>query len=367
MRALTRGAAAAVCGVLIALTAGSAVPALAEDPLVYEAGHLDILDAGLEDGALDLLVHDEDIDEEFEPADVLLVVKGAAKTTVPAGGAYSFLGASGSPVWILPQVQDPAILWPGIATEEVPEGAVDGDAVTFRLISMAGPGRLAIYSSDPFGNPTVLLNTGDAAPDTMTFPVGTHAHANWAFTAAGAYTFTFRAEVTIGGQLLASEPKVYTIRVDDAAASTAKALKQHASAILASHAAAHPAIARAAAKVDQSLASQLWLNDDELRRSGGDRVFGYELEAIAALALVREQHVPAPVRTAINEARSDLVRADRRLAVVAVDRAAGAGARPGPIALARQLIAQGDAAAAASREVVAIGYYWSAWRIAVSQ
>jgi surface-anchored protein len=38
----------------------------------------------------------------------------------------------------------------------------------------------------------VLHNSGDGLPDAKPLAAGAHTHANWAFSAAGTYTVTFR-------------------------------------------------------------------------------------------------------------------------------------------------------------------------------
>ncbi len=51
----------------------------------------------------------------------------AARTTLPADPAFAFLGAVGSPVYILPQVQNPSLVFLGFGTEELPSGLFTAD------------------------------------------------------------------------------------------------------------------------------------------------------------------------------------------------------------------------------------------------
>jgi probable HAF family extracellular repeat protein len=79
-------------------------------------GHTDV-GVAFEDGAWDLHVHAEDIDAEFTPAEALLTLTPLAQTTVPTNASYAFLGAPGSPTWILPQVENPKLLFLGLGAE----------------------------------------------------------------------------------------------------------------------------------------------------------------------------------------------------------------------------------------------------------
>ncbi len=124
-------------------------------------GHLDLVAVRLEAGQLQVRIRDS-----INPANVIfrdprttnLQVKAAAKTTVPSAAAFGFLGTPGASVWILPQVQNSTLLWPGWSTEELASGALTGDAITWRLTSVSGPGRFVLYTTDGFGTSTVLFN-----------------------------------------------------------------------------------------------------------------------------------------------------------------------------------------------------------------
>ncbi len=67
---------------------------------------------------------------------------------------------------------------------------------------------------DSFGTPTVWYDSGNGLPDTRTFAINTHAHANWAFEAAGSYTVTFEATgTTAAGAAVTTGAKTYTFTV----------------------------------------------------------------------------------------------------------------------------------------------------------
>lgn len=187
--------AAVVAGAAVGAVTGGSPPAVgaASRPVVIGQGHIDALDVAYEDGGLEVAIHDETVvpDVERDPDEVLLVALPGARTTVPDDPAYGFLGRPGASVWVLPEVEDPALLWPGIATEEVEAGVFEGDVLRLRLVRVVGPGEVALFTTDAFGAPDVVFDSGDGLPDRSDLPVGTHAHANWAFDRPGDYRLVF--------------------------------------------------------------------------------------------------------------------------------------------------------------------------------
>lgn len=193
-----------------------AAPATAAPVTVINSGHVDVFGVAFEDGAFDLHVHDEDADVEYAPSEVLLVTESAARTTVPADPAYAFLGAPGRPVWVLPQVQDPNLLWPGIATEEIEPGVFVDGTLRLKVQRVQGPGDFSIFTTDAVGAPTVLVDSGNGLPDCVDLTAGSHLHANWAFEEAGTYKVTIRANGTLAatGANVVSEPATYSFKVN---------------------------------------------------------------------------------------------------------------------------------------------------------
>jgi surface-anchored protein len=192
------------------------VPAAATPTVVLSQGHVDAVDVHYEDGELELHVHDETVDPSVErdPADVVFRVLPGAETTVPDDPAYSFLGSPGAPVWILPEAQNPDLLWPGLSTEEIEPGVFAGDTVTLTLWRVRGPGALSVFTTDAFGTPAVLANSGDGTPDQLTLTTGGHQHVNWGFTSTGTYKVVFQTCGTLAdGTKVVSDPAVYTFQV----------------------------------------------------------------------------------------------------------------------------------------------------------
>lgn len=203
-------------GLVTAALAAAPLTAAATPVVVLEQGHVDAVDVAYEDGTLELHVHDETVDPpvERDPADVVLRALPGARTTVPADSAYRFLGRAGAPVWILPETENPDLLWPGLSTEDIETGVFTGDTVTLTLCHVRGPGALSVFTTDPLGAPTVLANSGDGTPDRLALATGTHEHVNWGFTRTGTYRATFQATATLAdGTRVTSDPATYTFQV----------------------------------------------------------------------------------------------------------------------------------------------------------
>lgn len=206
-------AAGVMAGTLIA-----GAPAQAADQVVLSRGHVDVIGVAYEGGELELAVHDESSGEEVEyaPENVQLHALPGARTTVPTDPAYAFLGKAGSPVWVLPETQNPDLLWAGFGAEELESGVLENDTVDVEFLSLRGPGKLAVYTDDVFGSPeTVLVNSGDGLPDTVTLHAGDHSHANWAFTKAGTYQVRVKlcGHLAANGRSVQSRTATYTFKV----------------------------------------------------------------------------------------------------------------------------------------------------------
>lgn len=195
---------------------GLAVPAQAAPRVVLDQGHVDVIGVAFEDGAFDLHVHDEEHAAEYAPSEVQLVAKPGAEIAVPSDAAYGFLGTPGGRVWVLPQVQDPELLWPGIGAEEVAAGVFTGDALKVDVVGVTGPGDVSVFTTDAFGTPSVLVDSGNGLPDRITTTAGGHLHANWAFEAPGKYQVKVKVTGTLAatGQKVTSAVATYCFKVE---------------------------------------------------------------------------------------------------------------------------------------------------------
>lgn len=135
-RSLTAAAVAAALSLVTTLPADAATT-------VLTAGHVDVLDVDYTSGALTVQLLDGTASPSVRraPSTVELDVLAAAKTTVPDNSAYSFLGAPGSTVWILPQTQNANLLWPGRNSTDVASGVFQGNSLTMSLRSVSGAGH----------------------------------------------------------------------------------------------------------------------------------------------------------------------------------------------------------------------------------
>ena len=155
---------------------------------------------------------------EYAPNEATLGVDiVGAHSTVPANPQFSFLGSTGSSFWVLPQVQDPALLFLGFGTEELAPGLFVNNEVTLSLQGVRAPGQFSVYEVGVFGSPTVFMNSGDGitAADSILLTAGGHRHVNWAFSTPGIYKVDFVAAGTLvdGNVFTTSGPITYTFAV----------------------------------------------------------------------------------------------------------------------------------------------------------
>jgi surface-anchored protein len=195
---------------------------------ILDTGHVDGIGFAFEDGAWDLHIHDEHIDgfdNEYAPDGAIFRVLEAARTVVPSDPAFSFLGAPGVDIWVLPQGEDEAeslgVLFLGYGAEEIAPGTFTGDialsltAVDFTPESgITGPGDFALYTVDSGGVPAVSMNSADgiSAADFSTVPQGGHSHFFWAFSKPGYYRISYRAIASLGGSPVTGDA-TYSYRV----------------------------------------------------------------------------------------------------------------------------------------------------------
>ena len=93
------------------------------------------------------------------------------------------------------------VLFLGLNLKDVQKGVFERDEVALRLVEVRGPGQFLLYGTDEFGDPVTFFNTKDGitTADVMPLHPGSHVHANWVFTAEGAYTIAVQPEVSPKG------------------------------------------------------------------------------------------------------------------------------------------------------------------------
>ena len=183
---------------------------------VLDHGHVDMFDLTSDEKSDLSLKFKEDVAAPGtlrEPESVLLKVKASSWRSIP-------MGLPGAPAgYLLPQTQDPELLWPGWDVLGVRTGGYK--AATFD-VSYTGPanGVIQVFKTPSFGGPESVLADGgyEMRPtgSTITQPYPAHTHVNWVFSAAGRYTLTVTAHATRADGSTATLPaRTYTIDVAD--------------------------------------------------------------------------------------------------------------------------------------------------------
>ncbi len=161
-----------------------------------------------------------------DPNQTVLRVSDAAVMTAPDSADYPFLAdVAGKPVYVVPQTQNPNVVWLGWNTQDPAVTATIDRGLTMRVGPVSGPGRAWLFlQSGTFGKP-LLLADSSAAPGDVWIDSGTHVHANWAFSAPGTYTatVTFLGTTTSGEAVAASTTLRFAVG-DAASASEALAM-----------------------------------------------------------------------------------------------------------------------------------------------
>ena len=161
-----------------------------------------------------------------DPNQTVLRVSDAAIMTAPNSADYPFLAdVAGKPVHVIPQTQNPSVVWLGWNTQDPAVTATIDRGLTMRVGPVSGPGRAWLFlQSGTFGKPLLLADSG-GAPGDVWIDSGTHVHANWAFSAPGTYTatVTFLGTTTSGEAVSASTTLRFAVG-DAASASEALAM-----------------------------------------------------------------------------------------------------------------------------------------------
>ncbi|MFD5270319.1 TIGR03773 family transporter-associated surface protein [Streptomyces sp. NPDC058335] len=213
---LTAAAGSAATATSPATSSAAAASDVVSTTKVLDEGHIDFA-ARAVDGKLQIHIKDGTVSGRTtwrEPSSVILHVKPAAKNTLPDGDEFAFLGKGGAPVWLLDQVQQEGLLWPGWSTDNITAGATEG-GVKFSLSRVAGPGTYALYTYDAMSGANVLFNSKDGVPDSFDVAANTHAHGGWAFTEEGTYRLTFTMSGKLADGTAVSDTETVTFVVGD--------------------------------------------------------------------------------------------------------------------------------------------------------
>jgi putative ABC transporter-associated repeat protein len=204
----------AACAVLTAPHLAFAQPD--NDRRVIADGHVD-MGPRFVDGKWTVQIKDDTTGPPVwrDLSDVVLQVADATKTQVPADPGYSFLGAAGGSVWLLPQVQRPGVLWPGWNTQDPEVASTVNREVTWKLAGVRGPGRFVLFLTGNFGVPEVVFDSTKAFPQETGVEINSHVHGNWTFSAPGTYSLDVEMSGnTLDGKAL-SDRRTLRIHVGD--------------------------------------------------------------------------------------------------------------------------------------------------------
>ncbi|MFC9690150.1 choice-of-anchor M domain-containing protein [Kribbella sp. NPDC056951] len=173
---------------LAALLLAVAPLAPTADPVVIGNGHVD-LGPKFVDGRWTVQLRDDTTDPAtWRDLDtVVLQATSKAKIAVPADPAYQFLGKPGQSIWVIPQVQQEGIVWPGWNTQDTEVATRVDREVTWSLEGVRGPGAFTLFLNSDFGKPQPVFDSRKPFPQQTGIDVNTHVHGNWTFDAQGTY------------------------------------------------------------------------------------------------------------------------------------------------------------------------------------
>ena len=268
-----------------------------------------------------------------DPNQTVLRVGDAAIMTAPDSADYPFLAdVAGKPVYVVPQTQNPGVVWLGWNTQDPAVTATIDRGLTMRVGPVSGPGRAWLFlQSGTFGKPLLLADSG-AAPGDVWIDSGTHVHANWAFSAPGTYTatVTFLGTTTAGEAVSASTTLRFAVG-DAASASEALAMAAPAAADSASAgaSASSSASSSGAAPAGSGAANPAGSSSASGAASGGlpDWAFLAIIAVAAASLLVIGALVVARSRRSRAEQAAAIAEADSILAPLPTARGEGSGER----------------------------------------
>ena len=161
--------------------------------IAFTRQHVDIRLVFQADAEMPMTVQIRDGDRgiNYSATNTVLVVAEQAKLSIPSG--FEMFGPEGSPLWVLPQSQDPALLFLGFSSEGFPRDRFDG-RLRLQLKEVHGPGSVFLWQADSGGGVTLRINSKDGldANDQIEPLINGHDHYNLGFTTAGLYELVFQ-------------------------------------------------------------------------------------------------------------------------------------------------------------------------------
>lgn len=132
----------------------------------------------------------------LHPADVITVLGGYTLAEIPANSLFSFLGEPGDPLFLVSATPVDGTPFLGFEAEDLPADTFAGP-LKLSLHALEGPGNAYLYTVDAGGVPTLLWDSTGSTDAGLSLPVGSHLHANMAFTQPGSYTLHLEVEAPL--------------------------------------------------------------------------------------------------------------------------------------------------------------------------
>lgn len=183
-------------------------------PTFFETGEVD-LEITYAAGTWGSEIHDHASDSHHGFEETIWVAAKTSLEPVPSASSFQFLGDPGDRIHLLPQTEKSGLLFPGLATEEIPEGVFQNNEIFLELISCEGPGNFFLYAVDAFGEATASINSsnGISTDDRVALSAGGHAHFNWGFSRPGVYRLEFKPGGTLTSNGLVSSGDAFVLTV----------------------------------------------------------------------------------------------------------------------------------------------------------
>ena len=147
--------------------------------------------------------------------DQTAVLNQNSKEIIPEDSRFNFLGDAGAPIWIIPQVAKPEILFLGMNAESTAKGTFEQGLFNLQLSSIHAPGDFFIWKAS-LNEIDIDINSSDGIgeSDRMQFPARAHFHKNWGFNSPGTYRLGFTANGILANGGLPTESEEYFINFE---------------------------------------------------------------------------------------------------------------------------------------------------------
>lgn len=205
------------------------------EPLSIHRGHMDVRLAQQPDKTWAFVIKDDSLlgartSVLRDPASVTVHVSPAArearKESLKAP-SFDFLGPIGTINYVLPEVENTQLPWPGFSTEDIDYAAFpEGIQYYVRAKSVpAGSNYFFVTSSDLGENVNLLVDSRNPNTNVISTSEATHLHGSWVFSKAGRYELEVIAQT--GEKLLARAPLTFAVDTEHAGAGDETPLPQN--------------------------------------------------------------------------------------------------------------------------------------------